>query len=128
MTFNVVAMPAAEESLMTTSSTVAMPGRPRGLARLSQFINFLFWVLYTLLGIRLLLVFFSANSWAGFVRFIDTVTNPFYAPFRGIVASQPIAGGFTLAVPIVIAIVVYALLHLAINKLVWVLAYRRTAI
>ena len=43
------------------------------------------------------------------------------------VASQPIEGGYTLAVPILIAIVVYALLHLAINKLLRMMAYRRTA-
>jgi uncharacterized protein YggT (Ycf19 family) len=111
-----------------TEAVIAMPGRPRGLARLSQFIDYLFWLLYSLLAIRLILVFFSASSWAGFVRFIDALTNPFYAPFRGIVASQPVGDGFTLAVPILIAIVVYALLHLAINKLLWLFAYRRTAV
>jgi uncharacterized protein YggT (Ycf19 family) len=112
---------------MTASPVVPIAGRPRGLARVSQFIDYLFWLLYSLLLIRLLLVFFSANSWAGFVRFIDALTNPFYAPFRGIVASQPIEGGYTLAVPLLIAIVVYALLHLAINKLLRMMAYRRTA-
>ena len=98
------------------------------MARLSQFIDFIFWLLYSLLVIRLLLVFFSANSWASFVRFVDTITNPFYAPFRGIVASQTVAGSFTLAVPLLVAIVVYALLHLAINKLLRMMAYRRTAV
>jgi uncharacterized protein YggT (Ycf19 family) len=62
------------------------------LARLSQFIDYIFWLLYSLLIIRLILVFFSANSWTGFVRFVDTLTNPFYAPFRGIVASQTVGG------------------------------------
>lgn len=113
---------------MSVSSVVAMPGRPRGLARLSQFIDYLFWLLYSLLIIRLLLVFFSANSWVGFVRFVDSITNPFYAPFRGIVASQTVGDGYTLAIPLVITIVAYALLHLAINKLLQVMAYRRTAI
>src|ERR1039458_6512129 len=113
---------------MSVSSVVAMPGRPRGLARLSQFIDYLFWLLYSLLIIRLLLVFFSANSWAGFVRFVDTITNPFYGPFRGIVANRSIEGGFTLAVPLLIAIMGYGLLHLAINKLLWMTAYRRTAV
>jgi uncharacterized protein YggT (Ycf19 family) len=113
---------------MSVASVVPIPGRPRGLARLSQLIDYLFWLLYSLLLIRLLLVFFSANSWAGFVRFVDALTNPFYAPFRGIVANQSVEGGYTLAVPVLIAIVVYGLLHLAINKLLRVIGYRKTAL
>jgi uncharacterized protein YggT (Ycf19 family) len=113
---------------MTASPLVPISDRPRGLARVSQIIDYLFWLLYTLLFIRLLLVFFSANSWAGFVRLINNLTNPFYAPFRGIVSNQPVEGGFTLAIPILIAMVVYALLHFAINKLLRVMAYRRVVV
>jgi uncharacterized protein YggT (Ycf19 family) len=113
---------------MSIDVVVAMPGRPRGLSRLSQFIDYFFWLLYSLLLVRLLLVFFSAASWVGFVRFVDTITNPFYAPFRGIVASQNIGDGYTLAVPILVAIVAYGLLHLAIHKLMWMMAYRETAV
>lgn len=113
---------------VTERTVVPIPGRPRGLARLSQFIDYAFWLLYTLLVIRLLLVFFDASSWAGFVRFIRVLTDPFYAPFRGIVPSQTVDGGFTLAMPILIAMVVYGLLHLAIHKLLRVVAYRRTAV
>ena len=36
---------------------------------------------------RFLLALMAARSTAGFVQFIVTVSNPFYAPFRGIVAS-----------------------------------------
>ncbi|MGH7584423.1 MAG: YggT family protein [Gemmatimonadales bacterium] len=112
----------------TVSNEESIPYRPRALGRVSQFIDYAFWLLYSLLFIRLLLVFFHAASWAGFVRFIDTITNPFYAPFRGIVASQELQGGFTLAIPILIALVAYAILHLAINKLLRVIAYRRTTV
>jgi uncharacterized protein YggT (Ycf19 family) len=111
---------------MDGETVVAIPGRPRGAGRLSQFIDYLFWLLYALLLIRLILVFFDANG-VGFVRFIKNATDPFYAPFRGIVASPTVNGGYTLAIPILIAMVVYGLLHLAINKLLWVMTYRRTA-
>lgn len=126
-------MAVVTETTRTTTSTaerasVPIPGRPRGLARLSQFIDYAFWLLYSLLFIRLLLVFVAASSQAGFVRFIRDITDPFFAPFRGIVANQTVEGGFTLAIPILIAIVVYGLLHLAINKLLRVIAYRRTAV
>ncbi|MDX6574446.1 MAG: hypothetical protein QOE96_399, partial [Blastocatellia bacterium] len=61
-------------------------GRARGVARVSQVIDYLFFVLYALLGLRFLLALLAANSNAGFVQFIVTVTNPFYQPFRNIVA------------------------------------------
>ena len=56
------------------------------------------------------------------------MTDPLYAPFRGIVASPKAEGGYTLALPIVIAIIVYALLHLGINKLLRLIAHRKTEI
>ena len=61
--------------------------RSRGLARVSQIIDYIFWVIYALLGLRFLLALMAARSTAGFVQFIVAVSNPFYAPFRGIVAS-----------------------------------------
>ncbi len=114
---------------MHDDTVVPIPGRPRPVARGEQFIDYLFWLLYSLLFIRLLLVFFDASSWAGFVQFIRTVTDPFYAPFKGIVSSPDVdANGHTLAIPILIAMVVYGLLHVAIRKLMVVLAYRRTEV
>jgi uncharacterized membrane protein YdbT with pleckstrin-like domain len=101
--------------------------RGRGAARISQVVDYIFYVIYALLGMRFLLALLAANSSAGFVQFIVTVTNPFYAPFRGIVAS-PTAGRHTLLMPIVVAIIAYVLLHLAINGLLRMLAHRKTAI
>src|SRR4029078_3898756 len=70
----------------------------------------------------------AAGSASGCVEFIVRVTNPFYAPFRGIVASPTTDQGHTLLLPIVIAIIAYVLLHLAINGLLRMLAHRKTQI
>jgi uncharacterized protein YggT (Ycf19 family) len=102
--------------------------RARGMARFSQVIDYIFYVIYGLLAIRLLLALMAARSTAGFVTFIRTVTDPLYAPFRGIVPSPSAEGGFTLALPIVIAIIVYALLHAGINGLLRLIAHRKTQI
>jgi uncharacterized protein YggT (Ycf19 family) len=102
--------------------------RSRGLARVSQIVDYLFFVLYALLGLRFLLALLAARSTAGFVQFIVTVTNPFYEPFRGIVASPRTQEGHTLLLPIVIAIIVYVLLQLAINGLLRMFAQRKTHI
>ena len=102
--------------------------RGRGAARVSQVVDYIFYVIYALLGMRFLLALMAARSTAGFVQFIVTVTNPFYAPFRGIVASPTTDQGHTLLLPIVIAIIAYVLLHLAINGLLRMLAHRKTEI
>lgn len=102
--------------------------RGRGAARISQIVDYIFYVIYALLGMRFLLALLAARSSAGFVQFIVTVTNPFYAPFRGIVASPRTDEGHTLLLPIVVAIIAYVLLHLAINGLLRMLAHRKTSI
>ena len=102
--------------------------RGRGAARVSQVVDYIFYVIYGLLGMRFLLALLAARSTAGFVQFIVTVTNPFYAPFRGIVASPSTDQGHTLLLPVVVAIIAYVLLHLAINGLLRMLAHRKTAI
>ncbi|HEU4507403.1 MAG TPA: hypothetical protein VFR78_04130 [Pyrinomonadaceae bacterium] len=102
--------------------------RSRSLARVSQVIDYIFWVIYALLAMRFLLALMAARSSAGFVQFIVTVSNPFYLPFQGIVASPRTDGGHTLMLPIVIAIIAYALLHLAINGLLRMFAHRKTEI
>ena len=102
--------------------------RSRGLARVSQIVDYIFYVIYALLGMRFLLALLAARSTAGFVRFIVAVSNPFYEPFRGVVASPRTDGGHTLLLPIVIAIISYALLHLGINALLRMIAHRKTEI
>lgn len=102
--------------------------RSRSMARISQVVDYIFYVIYALLAIRLLLALMAARSSAGFVQFIHSVTAPLYAPFRGIVASPTTEGGHTLALPIVLAIIVYALLHAGINGLLRLIAHRKTEI
>jgi hypothetical protein len=102
--------------------------RARGLARISQVVDYIFYVIYALLGMRFLLALLAARSSTGFVQFIVTVSNPFYLPFRGIVASPSTDQGHTLMLPIVVAIIAYILLHLGINALLRLFAHRKTEI
>ncbi|MDQ2855637.1 MAG: YggT family protein [Acidobacteriota bacterium] len=102
--------------------------RGRGAARISQVIDYIFYLIYALLAMRFLLALLAAHSTAGFVQFIVAVTNPFYAPFRGIVNSPSTDQGHTLLLPIVVAIIAYVILHLAINGLLRLVAHRKTQI
>lgn len=102
--------------------------RGRVVARVSQIIDYLFFIVYGLLAIRLLLALFAARASNDFVQFIRAVTDPFYAPFKGIVASPSTPEGFTLALPIVIALVAYLLLHAAITGLLRMFVHRKTEV
>lgn len=102
--------------------------RGRFFARISQIVDYIFFLIYGLLTIRLLLALFAAKSNAGFVQLIRSLTDPFYAPFKGIVPSLSAEGGFTLALPIIVAIIVYMMVHLAINGLLRIFVHRKTAI
>ena len=102
--------------------------RGRAFARVSQVVDYIFFIIYGLLVIRLLLALFAARSGNDFVQFIRTISDPFYAPFKGIVASPSTPEGYTLAFPIIIALVVYLLLHMAINGLLRMFVHRKTEV
>ena len=102
--------------------------RGRFVARISQVVDYLFLLVYGLLTIRLFLALFAARADNDFVQFIRSVSDPFYSPFKGIVPSPSTPEGFTLALPIVIALVVYILLHMAINGLLRMLVHRKTEV
>lgn len=102
--------------------------RGRFVARISQFVDYAFFLIYGLLIVRFLLELFAAREGNSFVQFLKSISGPFFSPFRGIVASPTTPEGFTLALPIVIAIVVYMLLHLAINGLLRILAHRKVEV
>jgi YGGT family len=102
--------------------------RARGMARVSQVVDYAFCVIYGLLAIRLVLGLMAARPGAGFVQFITAVTDPLYAWFRGIVPSPSLGGGATLALPLVIAILVYGLAHIGVRGLLRLIAHRRTEV
>src|ERR1044072_819010 len=98
--------------------------RSRGLARVSQVVDYIFYVIYGLLGMRFLLGLLAPRSAAGFVRFIVAASSPFCEPFRGIVSSPSTDGGHTLLLPIVVALIAYVIAHLLINGLLRMFAHQ----
>lgn len=101
--------------------------RSRAVARVSQVVDYVFWLIYVLLGLRFILSMIAARG-VGFVQFVHGITAPLYAPFRGIVSSPEAPGGYRFEWPLLIALLVYALLHLTINRLLRMFASRKTAI
>jgi uncharacterized protein YggT (Ycf19 family) len=95
---------------------VEMERRNYILARAGQVVDYLFYLLYGLLAIRFVLALLGASEAAGFVQFINGITQPFYGPFAGIVTRPAIDGGF-IDFPVIIALLAYGLLHVAIRGL-----------
>jgi YggT family protein len=122
-----VAAGMREKALGEVAQTEREIERGRAAARVSQIVDYIFMIIYAILAIRLLLELLGARESAGFVRFINTISNPFYGPFRGIVPS-PSDNGFTLALPIIVAIVAYMILHLIINGLLRIVAHRKVEV
>lgn len=102
--------------------------RARGAARGSQVVDYLFFLVYALLGLRFVLALMGANSGAAFVQFVRGGSDPLFAPFRGVVPSVTLEGGYTVAWPVLVAVAVYSLLHAAINGILRMMAHRKTAI
>jgi uncharacterized protein YggT (Ycf19 family) len=102
--------------------------RGRVAARVSQFVDYIFFLIYGLLSVRLLLELFAARESVAFFRFIRALTDPFYWPFKGLVPSLSTRDGFSLELSIVVALVVYGLLHMAINGLLRIGAHRKVEI
>ena len=89
--------------------------------RLTLVVDYLFYLLYGLLGIRFVLVLLGAAETAGFVQFVNGLTSPCYAPFEGLVARSTIDGRM-VDFALLLALLAYILLHIAVRGLLRLLA------
>jgi uncharacterized protein YggT (Ycf19 family) len=125
---NAVSRQMRESAVDDVVETHAEVERGRVAARVSQVVDYIFFLIYGLLGIRLLLELFAAREGVAFFRFIKAVTDPVYWPFRGLVPSPSTPDGFSLDLSIIVALFVYALLHMAINGIFRIVAHRKVAV
>jgi uncharacterized protein YggT (Ycf19 family) len=101
--------------------------RARGVARVSQVVDYLFYLIYAFIGLMILLDLMGANRGAGFYRFVNGITRPLLAPFRGLI-DDPAAAQMRFRLSYVVALIAYIVLHLAINGLLRLIAHRRTTV
>jgi uncharacterized protein YggT (Ycf19 family) len=107
--------------------TEAEVERARTVARISQVIDYIFYVIYGLISLEIILDLLGARETNTFNRFVESLNRPLLGPFRGLLA-DPANGRFQLRLSYVIALVVYILLHLAINGLLRLVAHRKVAV
>ncbi|MGH9939552.1 MAG: YggT family protein [Blastocatellia bacterium] len=101
--------------------------RSKAAARFSQVIDYLFYLIYGLISLEIILDLLGARRGNSFRNFIDADCAPVLAPFNKLIPSIGM-GNFQLRLSYVFALIVYLLLHLAINGLLRLLAHRKTAI
>jgi uncharacterized protein YggT (Ycf19 family) len=101
--------------------------RGRAAARISQVVDYLFYIIYGLIGLQFVLRLMGARPGNGFVQFIAGVSWPLLAPFERIVGT-PSAGAFQIQFSYLLALVVYILLHIAINGMLRLIAHRKVTV
>jgi uncharacterized protein YggT (Ycf19 family) len=101
--------------------------RARKATRTSQFVDYAFYVVYGLIGLEIALEFLAARQSSGFKQFLDAITMPFLAPFKGLMP-DPSLGSMQLMMSYVMALIVYALLHMAVNGMLRLFAEKKAAI
>jgi uncharacterized protein YggT (Ycf19 family) len=116
-----------QEAVREVAATESELTRARGVARLSQVIDYAFFVLYGLIGLLIVLELLGARDGAGFKQFLNAITLPALAPFRGLMP-DPALGSSELMLSYVIGLVVYVLLHVAINGALRLFVARKTAV
>lgn len=80
-------------------------------------------ILEMLLALRILLKLVAANPASPIVALIYVFTDLFMLPFMGMTVT-PAAGGMVLEIPAFFAMIIYALIAWAFERLVWLIFYR----
>ena len=91
--------------------------------KITQLIWLFLGILEALIALRIGLKLIGANPESPIVALIYGLTFLFLFPFAGMVAT-PSAGGMVLELSSVFAMLIYALIAWAVERIVWVLLYR----
>ena len=91
--------------------------------KVTQLIWLFLGVLEALIALRIGLKLIGANPGSPIVALIYGFTNLFLFPFEGMTAT-PTAGGMVLELSSLFAMLIYALIAWAVERIVWVLFYR----
>jgi uncharacterized protein YggT (Ycf19 family) len=122
-----VARELKDKSVHEAVATDRELGRGRTAARISQVVDYLFYLIYGVIALQFLLRLLGARSGSGFAQFIASVSWPLLAPFERIVGT-PSAGAYQIQVSYLLALVVYSLLHFAINGVFRLIAHRKVTV
>lgn len=117
--------PVSEHQATQTTTSQREPGLERRIFTFKA--SYVIWLflglLEALIAFRIVLKLIAANAASPFAAFIYNFSNLFVFPFAGLTGT-PTAGGSVLEISSVIAMIVYALLGWAFERIVWVIFFR----
>lgn len=116
-----------QKAFQEIASTDKEVERARGVARVSQVVDYIFYVIYGIIGLEIFLELLGARDSSGFKSFIDALSAPLLAPFKSIVI-EPSFGRIQFKLSFLVALIVYLLLHLAINGILRMIAHRKVEV
>ena len=113
------------EKITEVTSSQKEPEREQRIFtfKATQLVWLLFGILEALIALRIGLKLIGANPANPFSGLVYGFTSLFLFPFTGLVGT-PAAGGMVLEISSVIAMVVYALIAWALERIIWVIFYR----
>jgi hypothetical protein len=89
----------------------------------TQLVWLLFGILETLIALRILLKLIGANPGSPIAVLIYGFTDLFLFPFAGLTVT-PAAGGMILEISSLFAMLIYALVAWAVERVIWLIFYR----
>lgn len=116
-----------QKAVHEVASTEARIDRTRSVARLSQVVDYVFYLIYGIISLEIVLEALGARENAGFKEFIDTLAGPLLAPFEGLMA-DPGSGAYRFMISYVFALIVYFLLHIAVKGLLRLFVQTKTTV
>lgn len=96
-------------------------------ARTSQIVDYVFYLIYGIIGMEIVLELLAARESNWFKQLIDVISTPFLGPFRGLLW-DPSLGSSRLMFSYIIALVVWILVHVAVNGLLRLFVHKKTAV
>ena len=123
----VLASSLKQKAVREVADTEADIARTRTLARVSQVIDYVFYLIYGIISMEIVLEALGARENAGFKQFVDTLAAPLLAPFEGLMP-DPQSGNYRLTISYIVALVVYFLLHLAVKGMLRLFLQKKTTV
>ena len=116
---------ASENRITEVRSVQREPDRELRIftIKASQLVWLLFGILESMIALRILFKLIAANPSSPIAALLYRITDLFLFPFAGLTVT-PSAGGMVLELSSFLAMLVYALIAWAIDRLIWVIFYR----
>lgn len=119
-----VAESLRQKAILEVADTETEIERARSVARISQVVDYLFFLAYGIISLEIVLELAGARNANAFKHFIDRLAAPLLAPFQGLLA-EPSRGQFQFRLSYIVALIVYLLLHLAVNGLLRLFVHKK---